>query len=71
MLTGWRAEQTGVTGNDTPLRVKRPDIVTMPQLCKDAGWQSHGSLRPGRENRRHALVHRLRLHESHTIVSWR
>lgn len=41
VLTGWRAEQTGVTGNDTPLRVKRPDIVTMPQLCKDAGWQSH------------------------------
>lgn len=41
MLTGLRAEQTGVTGNDTPLREKQPDIVTMPQLCKDAGWQSH------------------------------
>ena len=41
MLTGLRAEQTGITGNDKPLREKQPDIVTMPQLCKDAGWQSH------------------------------
>ncbi len=41
MLTGLRAEQTGITGNDRPLREKQPAVVTMPQLCKDAGWQSH------------------------------
>ncbi|MCP5558532.1 MAG: sulfatase [Verrucomicrobiaceae bacterium] len=41
MLTGLRAEQTGVTGNDSPLRQKMPDVVTLPQLCKDAGWQAH------------------------------
>lgn len=41
MMTGMRAEQTGIVGNDTPLRQKNPDIVTLPQLCKDSGWQSH------------------------------
>ena len=41
MLTGLRAEQTGIVGNDIALRQKLPDIVTLPQLCKDAGWQSH------------------------------
>lgn len=41
MMTGLRAEQTGIDGNDVPLRDKLPDIVTLPQLCKDAGWQSH------------------------------
>lgn len=41
MLTGLRAEQTGITGNDRLLREKQPDIITMPQLCKDSGWQSH------------------------------
>jgi iduronate 2-sulfatase len=41
MMTGLRAEQTGIVGNNTPLREKLPGIVTMPQLCKDAGWQSH------------------------------
>jgi len=41
MLTGLRAEQTGITGNDTPLRQKHPDIITLPQLLKEAGWQSH------------------------------
>lgn len=41
MMTGLRAEQTGIVGNDIPLRQKLPDIVTLPQLCKDAGWQSH------------------------------
>ncbi len=41
MLTGLRAEQTGITGNDIALRQKMPDIITLPQLCKDAGWQSH------------------------------
>jgi iduronate 2-sulfatase len=41
MMTGLRAEQTGIVGNDKRLREKLPDIVTMPQLCKEAGWQSH------------------------------
>ena len=41
MMTGLRAEQTGITGNDTKFREKMPDIITLPQLCKEAGWQSH------------------------------
>lgn len=41
MMTGLRAEQTGIVGNDKRLRENMPDIVTMPQLCKEAGWQSH------------------------------
>ncbi len=40
-MTGLRAEQTGIVGNNTRLREKMPDIITMPQLCKEAGWQSH------------------------------
>ncbi len=41
MMTGMRAEQTGIVGNDIALRVRMPDVVTLPQLCKDAGWHSH------------------------------
>lgn len=41
MMTGLRAEQTGIVGNDIPLRQKMPDLITLPQLFKDAGWQSH------------------------------
>ncbi len=41
MMSGLRAEQTGIVGNDTRLRQKLPDVITMPQLCKDAGWQTH------------------------------
>lgn len=41
MMSGLRAEQTGIVGNDVPLRDMLPDIVTLPQLCKEAGWQSH------------------------------
>jgi uncharacterized sulfatase len=41
MMTGLRAEQTGIVGNDTKLREKMPDVTTLPQLCKDAGWQAH------------------------------
>jgi uncharacterized sulfatase len=41
MMAGIRAEQTGITDNHTRLRERMPDVVTMPQLCKDAGWQSH------------------------------
>ena len=40
MLAGLRAEQTGIVGNDTKLREKLPDIITIPQLCKDNGWHS-------------------------------
>lgn len=41
MLTGLRAEQTGIVTNDVLLRQKMPEVVTLPQLFKDAGWQSH------------------------------
>jgi len=41
MMSGLRAEQTGIVGNDTPLREKLPDVITLPELCKQAGWQSH------------------------------
>ena len=41
MMTGLRAEQTGIVGNDISLREKMPEVVTLPQLCKEAGWQSH------------------------------
>jgi len=41
MMTGLRAEQTGIVGNDISLREKMPDVMTLPQLCKEAGWQSH------------------------------
>ncbi len=41
MMTGLRTEQTGVAGNDTLFRQVLPDIVTLPQLCKEAGWQTH------------------------------
>jgi uncharacterized sulfatase len=41
MMTGLRPEQTGVFNNGIRLRQKMPDIITLPQLCKDAGWQSH------------------------------
>lgn len=41
MMTGLRAEQTGIVGNDTQLRDKMPNVVTLPQCFKEAGWQSH------------------------------
>jgi iduronate 2-sulfatase len=40
LLTGLRAEQTGIVGNDDQLRERMPDIVTLPQLCKEQGWQA-------------------------------
>lgn len=40
LLTGLRAEQTGIVGNDLRLRQRMPDVVTLPQLCKQHGWQS-------------------------------
>ncbi|MEI6235934.1 MAG: sulfatase [Planctomycetota bacterium] len=41
MMTGLRAERTGITDNTTKLRDKLPDVITLPQLFKDAGWQAH------------------------------
>ena len=41
MMAGLRAEQTGIVGNDMRLRQKMPNVITLPQLCKEAGWQSH------------------------------
>lgn len=41
LMAGLRAEQTGIVGNDIPLRQAMPNVITMPQLCKEAGWQSH------------------------------
>jgi iduronate 2-sulfatase len=41
MMTGLRVEQTGVANNTDHLRKRMPDVITLPQLCKDAGWQSH------------------------------
>jgi uncharacterized sulfatase len=41
MMTGLRAEQTGIVGNNIKLRDKMPNVVALPQLCKESGWQSH------------------------------
>ena len=41
MMTGLRAEQTGIVNNADLLRSKLPGVVTLPQLCKEAGWQAH------------------------------
>jgi uncharacterized sulfatase len=40
MLSGLRAEQTGVVSNTERLRQRMPDVVTLPQLCKEQGWQT-------------------------------
>lgn len=40
LLTGMRPEETGIVGNDVRLRERLPDVVTLPQLCKEQGWQS-------------------------------
>lgn len=39
-LTGMRCEQTGVIDNRTLFRMKLPDVVTMPQLLRQAGWHT-------------------------------
>ncbi len=41
MMCGLRPEQTGIVGNDRQFRQNLPNVVTMPQLFKEAGWQSH------------------------------
>ena len=40
LLTGLRAEQTGVVDNMTMLRQRLPDVVTLPQLFKEGGWHT-------------------------------
>lgn len=40
-MAGLRPEETGVVNNTDHLRKNLPEIVTMPQLCKNAGWQAH------------------------------
>jgi iduronate 2-sulfatase len=39
-LTGLRCEQTGILDNLTLLRQRLPDVVTLPQLFKEAGWHT-------------------------------
>lgn len=41
LMAGLRAEQTGIVGNDVHLRQNLPEVITLPQLCKNAGWQAH------------------------------
>jgi iduronate 2-sulfatase len=39
-LTGMRCEQTGVVDNRTMFRTQLPDVVTMPQMLRQAGWHT-------------------------------
>lgn len=39
-LTGLRPDSTGIWDNDMDIRVKHPDIVTLPQHFKNNGWYS-------------------------------
>ncbi len=39
-LSGLRPSETGINNNDTPLRDKLPDIITLPQFFKDHGYQT-------------------------------
>jgi len=39
-LTGMRCEQTGVVDNKTLFRTRLPDVVTLPQLLRRAGWHT-------------------------------
>ena len=40
MLTGLRPETIGVIDNNTHFRWKRPDVVTLPQRFRAAGWRT-------------------------------
>jgi uncharacterized sulfatase len=40
MLTGLRPETTGVMDNNTRFRWKLPDVVTLPQQFRAAGWRT-------------------------------
>jgi uncharacterized sulfatase len=41
-LTGWRPEQTRIMGNGTFFRDVIPDVVTLPQALRQAGWYTAG-----------------------------
>lgn len=40
MFTGLRPETTGIIDNNTHFRWKRPDLVTLPQQFRKAGWRA-------------------------------
>lgn len=42
ILTGKRPDETGVTNHVTHFRTKYPDLITLPQLFKNAGYVSFG-----------------------------
>lgn len=39
-LSGWRPDTTQVFGNERPLRLEHPEVVTLPQLFKEHGYFS-------------------------------
>lgn len=42
LLTGLRPEQVGVTELGTWMRAERPDVVTLPQAFREAGYETRG-----------------------------
>jgi iduronate 2-sulfatase len=41
-MTGWRPEQTRILGNSTFFRDVIPEVVTLPQALRQAGWYTAG-----------------------------
>ncbi len=40
VLSGWRPDSTGIYDLDHPLRSMHPDVVTLPQFFKQAGYET-------------------------------